>query len=115
MLVPDTSWKNFFGRPVQKVIKKTVATKGIPGQHYPGLDHTHGLRKVPWDIRKSSRTPGDPSTDRTAPHSARHNVPGPCSLNDIKSRGPSVHAWRIPWTEELGGLQSLGSQRVRHD
>ena len=27
----------------------------------------------------------------------------------------SVLAWRIPCTEELGGLQSIGSQRVRHD
>ena len=27
----------------------------------------------------------------------------------------SVLAWRIPWKEEPGGLQSLGSQRVRHD
>ena len=27
----------------------------------------------------------------------------------------SVLAWRIPWTEEPGGLQSVGSQRVRHD
>ena len=27
----------------------------------------------------------------------------------------SILAWRIPWTEEPGGLQSLGSQRVRHD
>ena len=27
----------------------------------------------------------------------------------------SILAWRIPWTEELGGLQSMGSQRVRHD
>ena len=27
----------------------------------------------------------------------------------------SILAWRIPWTEEHGGLQSLGSQRVRHD
>ena len=27
----------------------------------------------------------------------------------------SVLAWRIPWTEEPGGLQSIGSQRVRHD
>ena len=26
----------------------------------------------------------------------------------------SVPAWRVPWTEEPGGLQSLGSQRVRH-
>ena len=24
-------------------------------------------------------------------------------------------AWRIPWTEEPGGLQSTGSPRVRHD
>ena len=27
----------------------------------------------------------------------------------------SVLAWRIPWTEDLGGLQSLGSQRVGHN
>ena len=27
----------------------------------------------------------------------------------------STLAWRIPWTEEPGGLQSMGSQRVRHD
>ena len=27
----------------------------------------------------------------------------------------SVLTWRIPWTEEPGGLQSIGSQRVRND
>ena len=27
----------------------------------------------------------------------------------------SNFAWRIPWTEEPGGLQSTGSQRFRHD
>ena len=27
----------------------------------------------------------------------------------------SILAWRILWTEEPGGLQSKGSQRVRHD
>ena len=27
----------------------------------------------------------------------------------------SVLAWEIPWTEEPGRLQSMGSQRVRHD
>ena len=27
----------------------------------------------------------------------------------------SVLAWRIPWTEEPGGLQSMGLQRVGHD
>ena len=27
----------------------------------------------------------------------------------------NICAWRIPWTEEPGGLQSVESQRVRHD
>ena len=27
----------------------------------------------------------------------------------------SILAWRIPWTEEPGELQSMGSQRVRHN
>ena len=27
----------------------------------------------------------------------------------------SILAWKIPWTEEPGGLQSIGSKRVRHD
>ena len=27
----------------------------------------------------------------------------------------SILAWRVPWTEEPGGLQSMGSQRIRHD
>ena len=28
---------------------------------------------------------------------------------------PSILAWRTPWTEKAGGLQSMGSQRIRHD
>ena len=27
----------------------------------------------------------------------------------------SILAWKIPWTEEPGRLQSMGSQRVKHD
>ena len=27
----------------------------------------------------------------------------------------SILAWKIPWTEEPGGLQSMGSQRFRYD
>ena len=27
----------------------------------------------------------------------------------------SILAWKIPWTEYPGGLQSMGSQRVRHN
>ena len=28
---------------------------------------------------------------------------------------PSILAWRIPWTEEPGGLQSVWTQRVKHN
>ena len=28
---------------------------------------------------------------------------------------PSILAWEVPWTEEPGGLQCMGSQRVGHD
>ena len=38
---------------------------------------------------------------------------------DPLEKGMATHstilAWRIPWTEESGGLQSIDSQRVRHD
>ena len=50
-----------------------------------------------------------------------------CSAGDLGSipglgRSPgvgmathcSILAWRSPWTEEPGGLQTMGSQRVRH-
>ena len=38
---------------------------------------------------------------------------------DLLEEGMAIHssiiAWRIPWTEEPGGLQSMGSQTVGHD
>ena len=45
-------------------------------------------------VRSLSRE--DPMEENTATHS-------------------NIRAWRIPWTEEPGGLQSIGLQRVRHD
>ena len=55
----------------------------------------------------------------------------PANAGDIETRVPSlgredplaedmathsrILAWKIPWTEETGGLQSIGTQRVRHD
>ena len=37
------------------------------------------------------------------------------SLEEEMATHSSIFAWRIPWTEKPGGLQSMGSQRVRHD
>ena len=36
-------------------------------------------------------------------------------LEEEMATHSSILAWRIPWTEEPGRLQSMGSQRVRHD
>ena len=38
---------------------------------------------------------------------------------ELLGRGMATHsralAWKIPWTEEPGSLQFMGSQRVKHD
>ena len=36
-------------------------------------------------------------------------------LEEEMATHSSILAWKIPWTEEPGRLQSMGSQRVRHD
>ena len=37
------------------------------------------------------------------------------SLEEEMATHCSILAWKIPWTEEPGALQSMGSLRVRHD
>ena len=56
------------------------------------------LKRLPgmWETQVQSLGPEDPLEKEMAPHS-------------------STLAWRIPWREEPGRLQSMGSQRVRHD
>ena len=40
---------------------------------------------------------------------------GEDTLKEHVATQSSILAWRIPWTEEPGGLQSMGLQRVRHN
>ena len=40
---------------------------------------------------------------------------GVASLEKEMATHSSILAWRIPWTEELVGLQSMGSQRAGHE
>ena len=37
------------------------------------------------------------------------------TLEEGMATHSSILAWRLPWTEEPGGLQSVGSQRVGHN
>ena len=43
----------------------------------------------------------------------------PLGQEDLLEKGMAIHssilAWKIPWTEEPGGLQSMGSQSIKHD
>ena len=71
------------------------------------------------------------STDRRASQVALAVKNSPANAGDARDVGSihglgrspgggmatysSILAWRIPWTEEPSGLQSLGSERVRHD
>ena len=52
-----------------------------------------------------------PTTQETQVQSLDEEDP----LEESMATHSSILAWRIPWTEEPGGLQSMGSQRVRHD
>ena len=36
-------------------------------------------------------------------------------LEEEKVTHSSILAWKIPWTEEVGGLQSMESQRMEHN
>ena len=40
---------------------------------------------------------------------------GPLSMGFSRHGSSSILAWRIPWTEDPGGLWSIGSQRLGHD
>ena len=108
--------------------------KGYP-LHYSCLENPHGQRSLggysPQGVKESDTT----QRLSTAQHSEYKDVPGgsdgkesTCNAGDSGlipelgrslEKGKATHAsilgWRSPWTEEPGGLQPMGSQRVRHD
>ena len=53
------------------------------------------------------------------PHAFKDTWIGSLDWEDPLKKGMATHssilAWRIPWTEEPGGLQFMGLQRVRQD
>jgi len=73
------------------IIQATI----IESSGFPGGSDSKESSCLAWDL---SLIPGSgiPLEKRMALHS-------------------SILAWRIPWTEEPGGLQSMGLQRVRHN
>ena len=73
------------------------------------------------ELQFTSRSPAWTPQSRLSSSLSCHagdlgSIPGP---EDPMEKGKATHscvpAWRIPWTQEPGGLQSTGSQRIRHD
>ena len=83
------------------------------GHHCSDLAHTHSgkaFMSFPGGavVKNLLATAGDTRDERSIPMSER----SPRGGNGNPS---SILAWKIPWIEEPGGLQSMGSQRVGHD
>ena len=82
-----------------------------------------GLRKLPWC---GDRTPGSapsPAEGRFSPSNTPVFLPSSFILPSFAwvyiffyiATHSGILAWKIPWTEDPGRLQSMGSQRVGHD
>ena len=59
----------------------------------------------------SSTVKNPPALQESRVHSPGQEDP----LEEEMATHSSILAWRIPWTEEPGGLQSMGSQTAGHD
>ena len=64
-----------------------------------------------WASRVAQMIKNLPAMQKTQVQSLGREDP----LEEGMATHSSILAWRIPWTEEPGGLQSTGSQRVGHD
>ena len=70
-----------------------------------------------WEIQETTPPPSGsalknlPAIQETQVQSLGQKDP----LEEEMATHSSILAWKNPWTEEPGGLQSMGSQRVRHD
>ena len=76
------------------------------------------MKDIEWASYKKKKWPFVAQTVKNFPAMQETQVQS-LGQEDLLETGKATHssmpAWRIPWTEEPGGLQSLGSQRVRQD
>ena len=69
-----------------------------------------GIQFSPWASLVAQMVKNPPTMRETWVRSLGWEDP----LEEGMAIHSSILAWRIPWTEEPGGLQSMGSLRVRH-
>ena len=80
-------------------------------------------RTKSWTLREKTNSKNKERTSLVVqwliPHAPNVGGPGLIPGQGTSGEGNAPHsstlAWKIPWTEEPGGLQSMGSLRVGHD
>ena len=73
------------------------------------------IRTILWCIRTFASGSGGKESTCNAGHPDLIFLDQEDPLENGMATHSSILAWRIPWTEELVGLESIGLQRVRHD
>ena len=106
-------------------LHSSVLAWRVPGTEEPGGLQSMGLHRVGHDLAAVAAYytiyPGGTSGKEPACQRRRHNETWvwPLGWEDPLEKGVTTHsstlAWRIPWTGEPGGLQSISSWRVGHE
>ena len=95
--------------------KECTCNAGDPGS-IPGLGRSAGKGigyplQYSWAFLVAQLVKNTPAMQETWVRSlGREDL-----LEEAMATHSNILAWRIPWTEEPGELQSVGSQRVEHD
>ena len=102
------------GFPDSSVGKESACNAEDPGL-IPGLGRSPGERigyplQFSWASLVAQMVKNPSAMQETWVQSLGWEDP----LEEGMATHSSILAWRIPWTEEPGRLQSMGSQRVRH-
>ena len=77
-----------------------------------GMIHLSSLIGLEWGFLGGSAVKNPPAMQEPQEMHVR-SLGDP--LEEERVTHPSILVWRIPWSEEPGRLQSIGSQRIRHD
>ena len=105
----------FMGFPGSPASKESTCNVGDPGL-IPGLGRVPGER-IGYPVQYSQASlvaqlvKNPPAMRKIWVRSLGWEDP----LEEGMANHSSIFAWRIPWAEEPGGLQSMGSERVGHD
>ena len=79
--------------------------------NFHDLRFDNGFLDMTWTSQVAQMVKNLPAVQETWVQSLGQEDP----LEKGMATHSSILAWRIPWTEEPGMLQSMGSQRVRHN